>query len=725
MYDGSVKIECLADTSKFDKQMVELEGKVEEAEKENKIKMSVSDKAKRDLEDYKEKIVEVEQEYEKLSAKKEQMDSILEKKSAGISLTSAEFTAIENYEQIANKVEKAGNNLDKMYAKESMLKQKVESTNFAYEKSTNKVNKLKDKLNQLKLDKSKTGIKEFQEGLEKAGKSIKSSIRSVGKMALAIFGIRTALSLLSRASSTIAQYDEEYASNLEYIRYALAMSLKPVLEYIVGLLAQALQYVNYIASAWFGITGGIFKSASAFKSAKNSMASMSKSAKEMDKYISGFDEIEKVNDSLSAGVSGGAGAGQIAPSIDISQMQGEVPSWLKWIADNKDKVLAVLGGIAGFLVSIRLGLGLIDSLGIGVMIAGIVYSIGALLKYLKSPTWENFGKVIAGIGVIIAGLGILILGFPAVVTGVVIAIVGLIVANWEKIKKVLQGAIDWIRSKLSWIKDNFGIFGEYITKQFLEIFQFIVNSLDLVFTTWKKVFDQIIEFFKNVFTGNWKGAWENIKNIVFIMLDALKQHFINMWNFIINIFSNIGNTIKNVFNTAWNLIREGFAYNWNLILSMMSKGGQIFNGIKDGISSIFRDIVNNLISGINWVIAQPFNRINSMLNTIKNFSVMGAKPFENAWGWNPIPVPKIQYLKTGGIINYPNRGVGIGGMAIGGESGREGVIPLTDSQAMETLGQAIGKYITVNATINNSMNGRLISRILKQIQTEQDFAYNT
>ena len=51
----------------------------------------------------------------------------------------------------------------------------------------------------------------------------------------------------------------------------------------------------------------------------------------------------RVDDSLRAGVSGGAGAGQIAPSIDISQMQGEVPSWLKWIADNKDKVLAVLG----------------------------------------------------------------------------------------------------------------------------------------------------------------------------------------------------------------------------------------------------------------------------------------------------------------------------------------------------------------------------------------------
>ena len=72
----------------------------------------------------------------------------------------------------------------------------------------------------------------------------------------------------------------------------------------------------------------------------------------------------------------------------------------------------------------------------------------------------------------------------------------------------------------------------------------------------------------------------------------------------------------------------------------------------------------------------------------------------------------------------PNRGTLVGG-AIAGESGREGVIPLTDSQAMEELGRSIGRYITVNANIVNTMNGRVISRELKQIQNEQNFAYNT
>jgi hypothetical protein len=44
---------------------------------------------------------------------------------------------------------------------------------------------------------------------------------------------------------------------------------------------------------------------------------------------------------------------------------------------------------------------------------------------------------------------------------------------------------------------------------------------------------------------------------------------------------------------------------------------------------------------------------------------------------------------------------------------------------METLGEAIGRYITINANITNTMNGRVISRQLQQIMASQDFAYNS
>ena len=71
----------------------------------------------------------------------------------------------------------------------------------------------------------------------------------------------------------------------------------------------------------------------------------------------------------------------------------------------------------------------------------------------------------------------------------------------------------------------------------------------------------------------------------------------------------------------------------------------------------------------------------------------------------------------------PGRGVPIGS-AIGGERGQEGVIPLTDSQQMDLLGEAIGRHITVAPTIPVYVGNRQIARELRKINAEDDFAFN-
>ena len=162
----------------------------------------------------------------------------------------------------------------------------------------------------------------------------------------------------------------------------------------------------------------------------------------------------------------------------------------------------------------------------------------------------------------------------------------------------------------------------------------------------------------------------------------------------------------------------------------------LFGGIKKivtGIIQIFKgDFKNgfmNVFGGLKDILLAPFNAlvsgINSLIRGVNKirFDVpdwvpgFGGKKF----GFN---IPQIPRLAVGGIVNMPGRGVPIGG-AIAGESGREGVIPLTDSQAMETLGQAIGRYITINANITNTMNGRVISRELQKINNNSDFAKNS
>ena len=76
-------------------------------------------------------------------------------------------------------------------------------------------------------------------------------------------------------------------------------------------------------------------------------------------------------------------------------------------------------------------------------------------------------------------------------------------------------------------------------------------------------------------------------------------------------------------------------------------------------------------------------------------------------------------LAPGGLINRPGPGV-----AIAGERGTEGVVPLTDSQQMERLGAAIGQYVNIRAEIPVSIGNRQVAREIRNINAEESFAYN-
>ena len=489
---------------------------------------------------------------------------------------------------------------------------------------------------------------------------------------------------MSAASSTLGQYDEQYATNLEYIRYLIAQAIAPALKYVVNLSSTLLSYLNYILNAWFGITLFSKNSAKNFMKAKNSTGGISKNTGKIKKDLqtTPFDEMNILSDTSSdstGGASGGGGA--IAPSIDPSMLQGEVPDWLKWIVDNKDLILAIMAGITAGLLAWKLGLDGIKALGIGLLIAGIVYTIESLLKYLQDPSWENFGKIIQGIGLAILGVGVIIRSVPLMVAGAIVLIVGTIVKYWDQIKAFLQSGIDWLKGQgreiFNWL---FGDIFMPLYDGIVNILQDLLNWFNDLFTNIKNIFDNIIAFIRNVFTGNWKGAWDNIKNIFISIWNIIKSTFLNVINIIKNIVVGIGQTVGNI------------------------------------IAGVFKAVVNAVLRTIESVLNTPIRAINRLIGVINNV------PGINLGTLSTFNLPR---LAKGTILNAPGRGVPVaGGTALAGEAGREAYLPLSDTQLLEELGSTIGKYITINANITNSMNGRIISRQLQQIRNDREFAYN-
>lgn len=531
--------------------------------------------------------------------------------------------------------------------------------------------KKQTKLNQEQANMGKLDLSGVQEGLNNVNNGIQGAVKKVARWGLALFGIRTAYNAIRGAMSTLSQYDTQMADNIEYIRYALASSLQPVIQTILNLVIKLLQYINYIAKAWTG--KNLFKTADAFKNAQKGAKGLNK---ELQKTTASFDEMNILQDTKSGG-----GDDISTPNIDLTGMQGEVPQWLKWIVDNKDLILAVMTGVAAGLLAWKLGLSGIQSLGIGLAIAGIVYTIESIMAYLQDPSWENFGKIVTGIGLAVAGVAIIFGSWPVAIAGAIVAVIGIIVSNWEKIKTFLQNGIEWLKTSgkgiLNWL---FGDFLDPLYNAFVNNLQLILNFFDTTFTNAKKILDNIIEFVKNVFAGNWKGAWENIKNIFFAIFDTIKNYFFTVFGIIKNTVVGIAGTVGNI------------------------------------LAGVFKAVVNGVMGAIESILNSPIRAVNRLIGVINKV------PGINLGTLSTFKLPR---LAKGGIINQPGRGVPIGyGQAIGGENKMEGVIPLTDSQQMQLLGEAIGRFVTINANITNTMNGRVISRELKKVNNTNDFAFN-
>lgn len=128
--------------------------------------------------------------------------------------------------------------------------------------------------------------------------------------------------------------------------------------------------------------------------------------------------------------------------------------------------------------------------------------------------------------------------------------------------------------------------------------------------------------------GKTLEAWQSIKNKV-------KEGAQGAYDGIKSTFSNIPNWFREKFSEAWKAVKNVF-----------STGGQIFDGIKDGILNGLKAVINAIITGINKVVSIPFNGLNSALRKIRDVNIMGLNPFS----WiSTIQVPQIPRLAKGNV----------------------------------------------------------------------------
>lgn len=305
-------------------------------------------------------------------------------------------------------------------------------------------------------------------------------------------------------------------------------------------------------------------------------------------------------------------------------------------------------------------------------------------------------------------------GIVKVTKGVLDTIIGVFTGNKERVKK---GASDIATGIWNAIKAPFALVGRYFTSIGETVIGIIKNLFsntavgDFFVNIWntiKGVFSVVGSWFKSIFGIAWSGIkivwsgagrfftgiWSKIKGVFSAVGGWFKTIFTTAWKNIKSVFSlsnvksffrNVWGGIKGAFGSVTGWFKDKFSAAWQAVKNVFSTGGKVFSGIKDGIASVFKMVVNKLISGINTIIAIPFKKINDMLNTIKDVKipVINKKPFSGLWERNPLPTPQIPKLAQGGYVrkNTPQ-------LAMIGDNRHQGEVVSPEKKLVEMARQA-------------------------------------
>ena len=280
---------------------------------------------------------------------------------------------------------------------------------------------------------------------------------------------------------------------------------------------------------------------------------------------------------------------------------------------------------------------------------------------------------------------------------------------WNAIKAVWSVVSEWFRTK---VIEPIKTFFTNLWNGIKTAAQNAWNGIKTIWSTVSGWFNTtIIQPLQTFFTNLWNGiktaaqnAWNGIKGIWGTVsgwfsdsvVTPVKNWFSGMWDKLKSGARDAWDGIKSVFGGVADWFKDKFSTAWQKVKDVFSTGGAVFDGIKDGIVSAFKTVVNAIIRGINRVIAIPFNAINNTLDKIRNVSIAGIEPFSGLI--SRFNVPQIPELAKGGVVRKATR-------AIIGEDGREAVVPLEkNTEWMNTLADKVADKVGGGVVVNQTNN---------------------
>ena len=527
---------------------------------------------------------------------------------------------------------------------------------------------------------------------------------------------------------------EQFKELAGIIGNGLLKVLQPLIVLLNKVLGLAISVANSLSQAFGGkkikesstsvsnMASGMGDIASGAEDTSSGLESADKSAKKLKRTLAGFDQLNVLStsdsgSSTSSGAGGGGGditglanASYISTEEEVESGVSKADEYFKQVSEIYHKWFDNLPKLK---INFDKEQALEDIKGIGLDVLNTISGLGSFVITIGINLANDLD---------IGKLANDFISLVKSVTGLASSLTDVLVPAFEKLYDIgLKPVVEWIGGKLQdafktlsgiiddfakFVEDNaegFEAWGEILGVVAKAIWSIIEPMADAAWNTFKGLILAIYEVFKLLL----KILLEVGKALVKVVKDP-KQAWDDFKSYVGSFFDNMKNKagsavsgIKEAFKGIPEWFRTTFTKAWTNVKNVFSKGGKVFTGIKDGILSGLKSVINALIRGINRVVAIPFNGLNAALNKLKNVKILGRKPFSKLIG--NISVPQIPMLAKGGVITSPT--IAMMGEYAGAKTNPEIVTP--QSILKETISSSNDDLI--NALL--SATGRIIKAI--------------
>ncbi|WP_297130792.1 tape measure protein [Terrisporobacter sp.] len=203
----------------------------------------------------------------------------------------------------------------------------------------------------------------------------------------------------------------------------------------------------------------------------------------------------------------------------------------------------------------------------------------------------------------------------------------------ESVGVIIQSMTNFWNEHSSWLMPLITFVWGFISNVILNT----ITAIGTIVQSGLAVIDGVINFFQNLFKGNFQGCWESIKqifsNAIAFVISWMQVNFVAKGiSLVKNMATGIPNLITGLWNAGKNLFSQGVSACINFVKNLLSGATSNFNTLRTFGANAFQalwsvaktmmsNLLNSVISNIRQVPTTISNFMNQAVNVLKGINL--------------------------------------------------------------------------------------------------------